>query len=91
MNFGEIRRIPLPEGKEVRVVVSPSRGFDAGAGPKKPVISDISGGSVGVVIDARGRPLILPEETEERQKKLAEWIHALEMYPQDQITKLMEK
>jgi len=91
MNFGEIRRIPLPEGNEVRAVISPRRGFDAGSGPKIPVTSDISGGSVGVVIDARGRPLILPEETEERKKKLAEWIHSLEMYPPEQITKLMEK
>ena len=90
MNFGEIRRIPLPEGKEARAKLSPRRGFDVGLGQRKSVETTISGGSVGVVIDARGRPLLLPEEEEERKKKLIEWIGSLQLYPQDQMTGLTE-
>jgi len=91
MNFGEIKRIPLPEGKEARAVLSPRRGFDVGSGPGKPSKEAIIGGSVGVVIDARGRPFLLPEEKEVRQKKLVEWIGSLNLYPEEQMTKLMEK
>ena len=90
MNFGEIRRIPLPEGKEARATLSPRRGFDVGLGQRKSVETTISGGSVGVVIDARGRPLLLSEEEEERKKKLIEWIGSLQLYPQDQMTGLTE-
>ncbi len=90
MNFGEIRRIQLPEGKEAKATLSPRRGFDVGLGQRKSVETIISGGSVGLVIDARGRPLLLPEEEEERKKKLIEWIGSLQLYPQDQMTGLTE-
>lgn len=90
VNFGEIRRIPLPEGKEARAILSPRRGFDVGLGQRKSVETTICGGSVGVIIDARGRPLLLPEEEEERKKKLIEWIGSLQLYPQDQMTGLTE-
>ena len=90
MNFGEIRKIPLPEGKEARATLSPRRGFDVGLGQRKSVETTIHGGSVGVIIDARGRPLLLPEEEEERKKKLIEWIGSLQLYPQDQMTGLTE-
>jgi uncharacterized protein (TIGR01319 family) len=89
MKFGEIRRIPLPEGKEARATISPHKNFDVGLGGGKTVEADIIGGSVGVVIDARGRPLVLPEEMHERQKKLVEWIHSLDMYPEDQMNKIV--
>ena len=39
------------------------------------------GGVVGVIIDCRGRPLVLPEDREERVRKLTEWNDALGVYP----------
>lgn len=91
MNFGEIRRIPLQEGKEARATISPHKGFDVGPGKRKTVETEISGGVVGVVIDARGRPLLLPEEREKRRRKLIEWISSIDLYQKDQFKKLMEK
>ncbi len=55
--FGEIRHLPLAEGKKARVLVEPARGFDAGAGRGKKVERDVSGGCCGLILDARGRPL----------------------------------
>ena len=91
MKFGDIRRIPLPEGMEARALISPHRGFDIGPGPNKPLKTVITGGSVGVVIDTRGRPLTLPDESQERQKKIFEWVNSIGLYPEDQMTRLMEK
>jgi len=89
MKFGEIRRIPLPEGTEARVTLSPNRNFDVGPGGGKTLEADVVGGSVGVVIDARGRPLALPVEAQERQKKLVEWIRSLDLYPGEQVNKVV--
>jgi hypothetical protein len=52
---------------------------DIGLGPGQQArASDaLEGGLVGLVIDARGRPLSLPAELEKRQAKLREWHQAL--------------
>jgi len=76
---------------EARALISPHRGFDIGPGPNKPLKTVITGGSVGVVIDTRGRPLTLPDESQERQKKIFEWVNSIGLYPEDQMTRLMEK
>jgi hypothetical protein len=36
---------------------------------------------VGIIIDARGRPLELPTDRSERVRKLTEWNDALGVYP----------
>ena len=46
--------------------------------------TELSGGVVGIVIDARGRPLALPAERGERVRKLTEWNEALGVYPEEQ-------
>jgi uncharacterized protein (TIGR01319 family) len=89
MKFGEIKRIPLPEGEEAEIVISPHRGFDVGAGPGHHLDTKVSGGVVGLIIDARGRPLILPEDEQVRHEKLLEWIRSLDLYPEDRMKELL--
>src|SRR5215471_11098254 len=60
MLVGDIRLLPLAEGQSARVAIEPERGFDCGAGPGKPIERDVRGGTVGLILDARGRPLELP-------------------------------
>jgi len=36
-------------------------------------------------LDARGRPLILPEDSEERRRRLLRWFSTLDAYPKDAI------
>ncbi|MDI6739290.1 MAG: glutamate mutase L [Candidatus Edwardsbacteria bacterium] len=77
---GDMKLIPLGDEK-VRATIVPARGFDAGAGKGKELEAALEGGTVGVIIDGRGRPLALPSETKERVKKLTEWNWALDIYP----------
>lgn len=79
--FGEIKVVPLEVGQVDQLEISPARGFDVGAGKGKkvtaiafdkhsaqaqPNIALAEGGLVGLVIDCRGRPLVLPENSSER-------------------------
>jgi hypothetical protein len=75
-----LKLVPLGVGEIAVLVVEPSRGFDCGAGPGKRVEQEIKGGTVGVVLDARGRPLAMPEEVAARREAVKRWINALELY-----------
>jgi uncharacterized protein (TIGR01319 family) len=80
VKVGEMRKIPLGAGKTATMSVEPARGFDCGAGPGKPIEKEIRGGSVGVILDGRGRPLVLPEQESQRRELLTKWVHALDLY-----------
>ncbi|MDI6828252.1 MAG: glutamate mutase L, partial [Armatimonadota bacterium] len=74
--FGSVKVIPLGVGENAEVTVVPARGFDVGAGRGRPHTVEVEGGVVGIIIDARGRPLILPSDDNERIAKLGEWMEA---------------
>jgi hypothetical protein len=82
LNFGEIVGVPLAERTSARATISPKHGFDVGAGPGRSLETVVEGGVVGVVVDARGRPLVLPENDEERRKSLRKWFDVLQLYPE---------
>jgi len=90
LNFGEIRRIPLPVGEKVRAVLEPSRGFDVGEGKGKRREVELSGGVVGLIFDCRGRPLVIPSDPQERVRMLSSWIESLEVYPLDRYRELVQ-
>jgi len=79
VKFGELRLIPLGEGETDRVTIAPARGFDVGEGKGKMRTAAVEGGVVGLIIDARGRPLALPSEPQPRTSKLIEWLTALSL------------
>jgi hypothetical protein len=56
-----------------------------GQGKGKRVRGTANGGLVGIVIDARGRPMELPEDPIERVRKLSEWLVALNVYPEEAL------
>jgi hypothetical protein len=89
--FGEVRRIPLEEGKQAEAVIEPQRGLDVGEGPGHKLQTTIIGGVVGLVLDARGRPLMLPEDNSEREAKLLVWFNALSLYPDNLLNKFQKK
>ncbi|MHA2620518.1 MAG: glutamate mutase L [bacterium JZ-2024 1] len=78
---GEVRVLPLPLGESAKVLAHPSRRYDMGAGPGKPVSREVHGGVVGLMVDCRGRPLRLPDKLEERARRLNEWFTAFHLYP----------
>ena len=70
---GDVALVRVGPEQEVEVVVEPTKEFDLGAGPGKPVARRVKGGSVGILFDARGRPLTLPESAADRKAAVARW------------------
>jgi uncharacterized protein (TIGR01319 family) len=81
IKIGELRKFPLEAGKKATIAVEPARGFDCGAGSGKPIEKEIRGGTVGVILDGRGRPLELPTDDAKRRELLTSWVRALDLYP----------
>ncbi len=71
---GSLEVIPLPLGEQASLELRPLKGFDLGAGPgRKRVIKRLVGGMMGLVVDARGRPIVLPEDPAARLEKVKHW------------------
>ncbi len=77
---GEMKLIRFETGATGTLEVQPSKGLDMGAGAGKPVTREVRGGSVGIILDARGRPLRLPETQAERRACVARWLKSLAVY-----------
>ncbi|MBP7669509.1 MAG: glutamate mutase L [Candidatus Eisenbacteria bacterium] len=81
--WGSIRRIPLEASAQAEVEIEPARQADVGAGRGKTLRRKLAGGVVGLIFDARGRPLLLPPDQEARMTRLAEWAREMDLYPGD--------
>jgi hypothetical protein len=76
---GTIARLPLGPGEHATLSLFPAPTVDAGLGPGQHArASDpLQGGMLGLIIDARGRPLALPRQADERRARLRDWRRAL--------------
>jgi uncharacterized protein (TIGR01319 family) len=82
--YGAMRRIPLAAHETAEALLDPAGSFDVGAGKGKSLKTVCRGGTVGVILDCRGRgPFALPRENGERIRKLVEWCTSLDVYPPD--------
>ena len=79
--FGEIRLLPLGPGEKANVTIEPAKGFNVGDGPRKRVEREVIGGTVGLILDGRGRPLEMPTDRNVSRPMITEWVKALELYP----------
>jgi MutL protein len=81
VRHGQIGCLALPPGQKGSLTLRPAGGVRIGLNaPGKEVASRlaaIGGSALGVIIDARGRPLRLPESPIERQQLLWDWLTAL--------------
>ena len=80
LRVGEMKLVRLPLGAVAEIEVTPDRHFDVGAGPGKSVRRSARGGTVGIVFDARGRPLELPEDRARCREAVSSWVEDLEIY-----------
>jgi hypothetical protein len=71
--FGSLERIIVPAGVKATLEFRPTRHFDLGVGPGKGVRMEAWGGVVGVIVDARGRPLVWPEKETARRAAIRRW------------------
>ena len=81
INFGQMLVIPLPNGQSAKLDLHPRSGFDVGEGGGKSMELEVTGGVVGIIVDARGRPLQIPQDGDQRTRKLQEWAAVLDTYP----------
>jgi hypothetical protein len=82
--YGDVAVFPFEHGSgNAKGVLHPHRGFDMGAGPGKPVETEIEGGVAGIIVDCRGRrPFAVPEDAAERVAWINRWTGALNAYPE---------
>jgi hypothetical protein len=73
--YGSLEVLPLTTGHKATLELRPTRKFDIGLGAKgKGATTELEGGAVGIIIDARGRPLSLPATRGEQRAKIQEWL-----------------
>lgn len=71
--FGELKTVPLGADEVAELEVRPARRLDVGEGGGKHLVVEVRGGRHGIIIDARGRPMEIPEKRE----AIAAWEEAL--------------
>ncbi|NLH48205.1 MAG: methylaspartate mutase [Myxococcales bacterium] len=81
LKTGEVRLVELGPGEEGRIRCQPVRGFDMGRGNGATVEGPVWGGTVGLLLDARGRPLEIPADRKKRLETVRAWMEAWQAYP----------
>jgi len=81
LKAGELLRIKVPY-EPVKATLRPGRGLDLGAGKGETIETTVFGGVVGLLLDGRGRPFILPDSKTERIASLQKWSIATNEYPE---------
>lgn len=76
---GSIEIIPLPANEQASLSLFPAPTVDVGLGQgeRAKAAEEIDGGLVGLIIDARGRPLAFPADDKERQARLLQWMQTM--------------
>ncbi len=86
VRYGSITVIPLRPDQRASLSVKPAPGFSVGGGePGKTLKTEpgqeVKGGMVGLIVDARGRPLELPANPTARRNIVHQWWDAMEAVP----------
>jgi hypothetical protein len=82
IRFGTIVVVPLEAGQRAHLYLRPTKGFhiDIGRSYRRSrggeIEFELAGGVFGLVVDARGRPLALPEDRTTRQARIMDWLQA---------------
>jgi uncharacterized protein (TIGR01319 family) len=94
--FGQLKLVKLglddkDNPLKAKISLEPGRGLDLGKGKNVKVEGMVSGGVVGVILDGRGRPFILPTDAATRVAKLKEWMLELDAYPKEGLEHMKKK
>ncbi len=76
--YGEIEQIAIPFNEKATVKLQPLRRFDIGFGEGQGrSLANITGGLLGLIIDARGRPFAPATSNGTRLTQIQNWLNAL--------------
>ncbi len=71
---GSLEIVPLAQGQKASLEVRPAPGVYLGPTTRGVYKAEVEGGTVGLVIDARGRPIVLPSDAAKRHEKIQQWL-----------------
>jgi len=75
VRYGQLSVLPLKQGDFGKLTLRPERGFDVGFGaPGRAGAVRVAGGAVGLIIDARGRPLQGPRDSGRAHDLNQKWL-----------------
>lgn len=75
---GTLETLPIPMGEQVRIRLQPLHRSDVGmGGPGRGGTVRVVSGILGVIVDARGRPLLLPKDATRRHDLYKKWLWSL--------------
>ena len=75
---GQLQVLPLPRGQEAELHIELGDGVTLGAPRRSPrITAAATGGSVGLILDARGVPVALPRRGDDRRAMQLSWAEAL--------------
>jgi hypothetical protein len=78
VKYGTITVLPVPQGQSAHLRLQPLHRFDVGmGGPGRGGRLRVVGGALGVVIDARGRPIYLGEDPRRLRELHKKWLWIL--------------
>ena len=79
VRVGQLQVVPLPRGQVADLTIEPGDGVSLGAPRRTPRIrAEATGGALGLVLDARGVPIVLPRRSDDRRAVITGWRDALE-------------
>ncbi|HLA99372.1 MAG TPA: glutamate mutase L [Anaerolineales bacterium] len=71
---GSIEVLQIPQGQEAQLSLTPLQRYDIGMGGSgRGGRLRVRGGALGVIIDARGRPISLPHDPARRRELISKW------------------
>jgi hypothetical protein len=83
LKYGDIMVIPAPY-TAIKAKLIPGKNMDIGKGKGEILETEIFGGTVGLILDGRGRPFELSNEKSQRIENLRKWSKATAEYPATQ-------
>jgi hypothetical protein len=78
VRYGDLGVVSPPVAEpEMMIELVPSRQFDVGNGRGKRVQMPCLAGSLGLIVDARGRPLVLEDDPGTRRESVSNWLYQM--------------
>ncbi len=79
---GTLRIVPLPPYRSGTLALYPARKIDVGVGrPGTGAVVEVEGGTLGILVDTRGRPLSFPSEAHARRRMVRGWLEKVQSQP----------
>ena len=73
VQHGSLELVPLLPGQKAMIEVHPASGVELLHAKRGVFKAEVAGGALGLIIDARGRPIGLPSDPDKRRTKVQEW------------------